>query len=57
MKTLRGHWGDAWPALLMTLRRSHTTGMQSKVHPWYKTKYRVANWPAYNRQPSFDVAM
>ena len=42
--------GEAvWPALLVTLRRSHTTGMQSKVHPTYKTKYRVANWPAYNR--------
>ena len=39
----------AWPALLETLRRSHTTGMQSKVHPTYKTKYRVANWPAYNQ--------
>ena len=25
--------------------------MQSKVHPTYKTKYRVANWPAYNRAP------
>ena len=48
MKTLRG--GEAvWPALLVTLRRSHTTGMKSKVHPTYKTKYRVANWPAYNR--------
>ena len=23
--------------------------MQSKVHPTYKTKYRVANWPAYNQ--------
>ena len=23
--------------------------MQSKVHPTYKTKYRVGNWPAYNR--------
>ena len=23
--------------------------MQSKVYPTYKTKYRVANWPAYNR--------
>ena len=22
--------------------------MKSKVHPTYKTKYRVANWPAYN---------
>ena len=41
--------GGAWPALLVTLRRSHTTGMQSKVHPTYKTKYRVANWPAYNQ--------
>ena len=44
MKTLRGG-----SALLVTLRRSHTTGMQSKVHPTYKTKYRVANWPAYNQ--------
>ena len=33
----------------MTLRRSHTTGMQSKVHPTSKAKYRVANWPAYNQ--------
>ena len=33
----------------MILRRVHTTGMQSKVHPTYKTKYRVANWPAYNQ--------
>ena len=23
--------------------------MQSKVHPTYKTRYRVANWPAYNQ--------
>ena len=23
--------------------------MQSKVHPTYKTKYRVANWSAYNQ--------
>ena len=36
-------------ALLVTLGRSHTTGMKSKVHPTYKTKYRVANWPAYNQ--------
>ena len=39
IKTLRGG------ALLVTLGRSHTTGMKSKVHPTYKTKYRVANWP------------
>ena len=31
------------------LRRSHTAGMKSKVHPTYKTKYRVANWAAYNQ--------
>ena len=36
-------------ALLVTFGRSHTTGMKSKVHPTYKTKYRVANWPTYNR--------
>ncbi len=23
--------------------------MKSKVHPTYKTKYRMANWPTYNR--------
>ena len=23
--------------------------MQSKVHPTYKAKYRVTNWPAYNQ--------
>ena len=23
--------------------------MKSKIHPTYKTKYRVANWPAYNQ--------
>ena len=23
--------------------------MRSKVHPKYKTGYRVANWPAYNQ--------
>ena len=23
--------------------------MQSKIHPTYKTKYRVANWAAYNQ--------
>ena len=23
--------------------------MQSKVHPTYKTQYRVANWPTYNQ--------
>ena len=47
MKTRAG--GEAWPAFLWILRRSHTTGMKSKVHPRYKTKCRVANWPAYNQ--------
>ncbi len=23
--------------------------MNSRVHPTYKTKYRVGNWPAYDR--------
>ena len=23
--------------------------MKSKIHPRYKTKYRVVNWAAYNR--------
>jgi hypothetical protein len=23
--------------------------MKSKVHPTYKTRYRVANWSAYNQ--------
>lgn len=31
------------------MRRSHTEGMHSKVHPTYKTKYRVANWTSYDR--------
>ncbi len=26
-----------------------TVGMKSRVHPKYKTKYRVANWPEYER--------
>jgi hypothetical protein len=27
----------------------HTRGMRSRVHPKYKTKYRVSNWPEYDR--------
>jgi IS5 family transposase len=27
----------------------HTDGMNSRVHPTYKTKYRVANWAEYER--------
>ena len=41
--------GRRGPHFSRTLRRSHTAGMKSKVHPTYKTKYRVANWPAYNQ--------
>ena len=26
-----------------------TGGMKSRVHPSYKTKYRVANWASYDR--------
>ena len=46
MKTFCGWGGLARPS---RLRRSHTAGMQSKVHPTYKTKYRVANWSAHNQ--------
>ena len=31
------------------MRRDHTEGMNSRVHPTYKTKYRVANWASYDR--------
>ncbi len=27
----------------------HDPGMNSRVHPKYKTKYRVSNWPEYDR--------
>ena len=29
-------------------RRDNTEGMNSRVHPTYKTKYRVANWASYD---------
>ena len=41
--------GAVCPTLLGTFRRSYTAGRQSKVHPTYKTQYRVANWPADNQ--------
>ena len=45
-----GFPGEAsYPERLWTLRGCHTTGMKSRVHPKYKAKYRVANWPAYNQ--------
>ena len=28
---------------------SHDLGMKSRVHPKYKTKYRVSNWPEYDQ--------
>ena len=31
------------------MRRDHTEGMNSRVYPTYKTKYRVANWASYDR--------
>jgi len=27
----------------------HDLGMNSRVHPKYKTKYRVANWAEYDK--------
>ena len=29
--------------------RGQTVGMNSRVHPKYKTKYRVTNWESYDR--------
>ena len=29
--------------------RGETVGMKSRVHPTYKTKYRVKNWASYER--------
>ena len=46
---MKNHCGWGGLARPSRLRRSHTTGMQSKVHPTYKTQYRVANWPAYHQ--------
>ena len=34
---------------LKTQSMDHTRGMRSRVHPKYKTKYRVSNWPEYDR--------
>jgi len=31
------------------VHRGHTEGMNSRVYPPYKTKYRVANWASYDR--------
>ena len=31
------------------MRGDHTEGMNSRVYPTYKTKYRVANWASYDR--------
>jgi len=31
------------------MHRGNTEGMHSRVHPTYKTKYRVANWASYDR--------
>ena len=36
------HWTIIWC-------RGHITGMHSRVHPTYKTKYGVANWASYDR--------
>src|SRR5678815_391423 len=32
-----------------SVRGDHTEGMNSRVYPTYKTKYRVANWASYDR--------
>ena len=35
-----------WPAWRQQV---HDLDMKSRVHPKYKTKYHVGNWPAYDR--------
>ena len=30
-------------------RMGHAAGMKSRVHPKYKTKYRVSNWAEYDQ--------
>ena len=35
--------------LALLARVPHDLLMKSKVHPKYKTKYHVGNWPAYER--------
>ena len=32
---------------------SHDLGMKSRVHPKYKTKYRVGNWAEYDQRCHF----
>ena len=36
----------AWPA---SGSSPHDLGMKSRIHPKYKTKYRVTNWAEYDR--------
>ena len=36
----------SWPSWR---RQVHDLDMKSSVHPKYKTKYHVGNWPAYDR--------
>ena len=38
--------GKPWPRMGWM---GHDLGMKSRVHPKYKTKYRVTNWAAYDR--------
>ena len=36
-------------ALAIVTSEGHDLEVKSRVHPKYKTKYRVGNWPAYDR--------
>ena len=36
----------SWPSWRQQV---HDLDMKSRVHPKYKTKYHVGNWPAYDR--------
>ena len=45
-RTLGEPRSTSWPSWRQQV---HDRDMQSRVHPKYKTKYHVGNWPAYDR--------
>ena len=45
---LRGPGAASSPIFQEAGPDEQTVGMKSRVHPTYKTKYRVMNWAAYD---------
>jgi hypothetical protein len=48
-RILRPEWSRDRGLARSSLGNDHTEGMQSRVHPTYKTKYRAANRASYDR--------